>query len=49
MASLGMLVAGIAHELNNPISYVHSNLEFIEDYIERLAGIIKRIRTPMHP
>ena len=40
MASLGMLVAGIAHELNNPISYVHSNLEFIEDYIERLAGMI---------
>ena len=40
MASLGMLVAGIAHELNNPISYVHSNLEFIQDYIERLAGIV---------
>ena len=47
MASLGMLVAGIAHELNNPISYVHSNLEFIQDYIERLAGIIS---TPAaHP
>jgi len=40
MASLGMLVAGIAHELNNPISYVHSNLEFIQDYIERLAGVV---------
>lgn len=40
MASLGMLVAGIAHELNNPISYVYSNLEFIEEYVERLAGII---------
>jgi len=41
MASLGLLVAGVAHELNNPISYVHSNLEFIEDYTERLAGMIK--------
>jgi signal transduction histidine kinase len=47
MASLGMLVAGIAHELNNPISYLHSNLEFIEDYLERLAGMIP---TPaVHP
>ena len=49
MASLGMLVAGIAHELNNPISYVHSNLEFIEDYIERLAGVISAPATPANP
>jgi signal transduction histidine kinase len=41
MASLGLLVAGVAHELNNPISYVHSNLDFIEEYTERLAGIIE--------
>lgn len=40
MASLGLLVAGIAHELNNPISFVHANLEFIEEYSERLTGII---------
>lgn len=45
MASLGLLVAGVAHELNNPISYVHSNLEFIEDYIERLVGIIEAYAT----
>ena len=49
MASLGLLVAGVAHELNNPISYVHSNLEFIEDYTERLAGIIKTYSDAMHP
>ena len=48
MASLGLLVAGVAHELNNPISYVHSNLEFIEDYTERLAGIIKAHSCALH-
>jgi len=41
MASLGLLVAGVAHELNNPISFVHSNLEFIDEYTERLAKIIQ--------
>ncbi|MCP5126101.1 MAG: HAMP domain-containing protein [Gammaproteobacteria bacterium] len=38
MASLGLLMAGVAHELNNPISYVYSNLEFIEEYVERLVN-----------
>ncbi len=49
MASLGLLVAGVAHELNNPISYVHSNLEFIEDYTERLAGMIETCSDAEHP
>jgi signal transduction histidine kinase len=49
MASLGLLVAGVAHELNNPISYVHSNLEFIEEYTERLAGIIEAYEGIANP
>jgi two-component system NtrC family sensor kinase len=41
LASLGLLVAGVAHELNNPISFIHGNLDFIGEYVQRLKGIIK--------
>jgi len=41
LGSLGLLVAGVAHELNNPISFIHSNLDFIKEYVERLHRIIE--------
>ena len=36
MRSLGQLVAGVAHELNNPISFVHANLQLLDGYIVKL-------------
>ena len=36
MASLGQLVAGVAHELNNPISFVLGNVHALSKYSERL-------------
>ncbi len=36
MRSLGQLVAGVAHELNNPIGFVHANLQLLDGYIAKL-------------
>lgn len=43
MASLGRLVAGVAHELNNPISFVLGNVHALRRYSERLAAYLKAV------
>ena len=37
MASIGMLAAGVAHEINNPLAFVSSNLSFIGTELDRLS------------
>src|SRR5204862_7351828 len=38
MASLGTLAAGVAHEINNPLAYVISNLDLLDQEARELAG-----------
>jgi PAS domain S-box-containing protein len=42
MASLGVLVAGIAHEMNNPVNYINSSAEGLKSNLEDIIDLIKK-------
>ena len=45
MASVGQLAAGVAHEINNPVGYVLSNMQTLEEYVTSYQDALKDTST----
>ncbi|MEM9771204.1 MAG: ATP-binding protein [Cyanobacteria bacterium P01_D01_bin.73] len=52
MSSLGLLIAGVAHEINNPIGFISGNIEYLEEYscglLELISLYQKHLPEPPH-
>jgi signal transduction histidine kinase len=50
MSALGQMVAGVAHEINNPVNFIHGNLSHVSTYFTQLIDLIQAYETHLpHP
>lgn len=41
MSSLGQMVAGVAHEINNPVSFIYGNISYLQEYLKNLLNLVQ--------